>query len=143
MNEIRSVATALALLALSGSAGATAPELRLEIHYAPGERLDAVDAALIASATTSIDFAAYVLTDKIVIDALASAALRGVEVRVVLDPREHSDLTRLAGLGDRVRVKRGDPYMHMKSYEIDGAGCAPGARISPTQASGCKTTMSS
>jgi phosphatidylserine/phosphatidylglycerophosphate/cardiolipin synthase-like enzyme len=70
----------------------------VEIHYAPAERLDRIDAQLIDTAQNSIDIAAYVLSDWGVIDALNAAAARGVVVRVVLDPREHSDTGRMAGL---------------------------------------------
>jgi hypothetical protein len=79
-----SILASLALLAgLSGPAHAAAPE----IHYAPEERLDRIDAELINNAEMSIDIAAYVLTDWEVIDALDNAAARGGKVRVILDPR--------------------------------------------------------
>ena len=41
-----------------------------EVHFSPEERLDAIDATLIATAKLSIDFASYALTDSIVIAAL-------------------------------------------------------------------------
>ena len=37
-----------------------------EVHFSPEERLDAIDAALIATAKSSIDLASYALTDPIV-----------------------------------------------------------------------------
>src|SRR5215469_7159128 len=55
------------------------------IHYAPAENLEHVDVALIDSAQHEIDFAAYVLTDWPVIQALTRAADRGVKVRIYLD----------------------------------------------------------
>ncbi len=55
------------------------------IHYAPDENLEHVDIGLIDSAKLEIDMAAYVLTDWAVIQALASAAARGVKVRIYLD----------------------------------------------------------
>ena len=58
------------------------------IHYSPTENLERIDRDLIATATTSIDMAAYVLTDVAVMEALSSASLRGVRVRVYLDGRE-------------------------------------------------------
>ena len=67
------------------------PALAQEIHFSPEERLDAIDAALIATARSSIDLASYALTDPIVLDALNAAERRGVVIRVVLDPREHHD----------------------------------------------------
>jgi phosphatidylserine/phosphatidylglycerophosphate/cardiolipin synthase-like enzyme len=92
-----------------------------EVHFSPEERLDAIDAGLIATAKGSIDFASYALTDPIVLDALNGVEHRGVVVRVVLDPRERHDFVKLGDLSDNVRIKRGGPFMHLKAYEIDGA----------------------
>jgi phosphatidylserine/phosphatidylglycerophosphate/cardiolipin synthase-like enzyme len=91
-----------------------------EIHYSPEERLDAIDAQLIATARSSIDLASYALTDPIVINALDDAERRGVAVRIVLDPRERHDFVKLGDLSDNVRIKRGGPYMHLKAYAVDG-----------------------
>jgi phosphatidylserine/phosphatidylglycerophosphate/cardiolipin synthase-like enzyme len=91
-----------------------------ELHYSPEERLDRIDAALIATAKTSIDLASYALTDPIVLDALSDAERRGVAIRIVLDPRERHDFVKLGDLSDSVRMKRGGPFMHLKSYSIDG-----------------------
>ncbi len=91
-----------------------------EVHYAPEERLDAIDAALIATARHSIDLASYALTDPIVLDALNQAEHRGVMIRILLDPRERHDFVKLGDLSDNVRIKRGGPFMHLKAYEIDG-----------------------
>jgi len=103
-----------ALLLISSSAHAQ------EAHFSPEERLDAIDAALIATARSSIDLASYALTDYIVLDALNEAERRGVVIRVVLDPRERHDFVKLGDLSDNVRIKRGGPFMHLKAYEIDG-----------------------
>src|ERR1700722_15038416 len=94
--------------------------LAQDVHYSPEERLDAIDAALIATAKRSIDFASYALTDPVVLDALNEAERRGVAVRIVLDPRERHDFVKLGDLSDNVRIKRGGPFMHLKAYEIDG-----------------------
>jgi phosphatidylserine/phosphatidylglycerophosphate/cardiolipin synthase-like enzyme len=40
-------------------------------------------------------------------------------VRIVLDPREHSDVPRMVGL--EVRQKHPGPIQHLKAFEIDGA----------------------
>jgi phosphatidylserine/phosphatidylglycerophosphate/cardiolipin synthase-like enzyme len=53
-----------------------------EVHYGPGEDLERIDVALFREATKQIDMAAYVLTDRAVVDALREAAVRGVKVRV-------------------------------------------------------------
>ena len=91
-----------------------------EIHFSPEERLDTIDASLIAGATRSIDFASYSLTDAVVLDALQAADKRGVVIRIVLDPRERQDFGRLGNLSDTVRIKRSGPFMHLKAYAIDG-----------------------
>ena len=46
-----------------------------DVHFSPEERLDVIDAALIASAKLSLDFASYALTDPIVIAALSDATV--------------------------------------------------------------------
>jgi phosphatidylserine/phosphatidylglycerophosphate/cardiolipin synthase-like enzyme len=112
---VRSVLLA-ALVALASPAWA---EPQLEVHYAPTERLDRIDVGLIDNAGTSIELAAYVLTDAEVIDALNNAAARGVVVRLILDPRERSAIDRMAGLD--LRRKLPGPLQHLKSYVIDGA----------------------
>ena len=64
---------------------------------------------------------AFSLTDRPVIDALVDAHRRGVVVRVVLDPSEQHALDRLTEVSDGVRrVNSPGPYMHLKSYSIDG-----------------------
>jgi hypothetical protein len=64
------------LAALAPPAHATSPDAQLEIHYSPEERLGRIDAALIATARTTIDLASYSLTDPVVVDALNAAARR-------------------------------------------------------------------
>jgi phosphatidylserine/phosphatidylglycerophosphate/cardiolipin synthase-like enzyme len=49
-----------------------------EIHYAPAEDLETIDVAMIREAKSQIDMAAYLLTDRTVVDALRQAADRGV-----------------------------------------------------------------
>jgi len=41
-----------------------------EVHYSPEEDLAQIDAQLIGSAKTSIDFASYALTDRVIIAAV-------------------------------------------------------------------------
>lgn len=106
---MRLLILAAALFALAPPAYAAEPA---ELPASPEEQLDRVDAELIATAKTSIDFAGYVLTDRLVIDALNAAEARGAVVRIVLDPRERHDFVRLGDLSDNVRVKRGGPFMH-------------------------------
>jgi phosphatidylserine/phosphatidylglycerophosphate/cardiolipin synthase-like enzyme len=102
----------------------------LEHHFAPDENLEKIDVAELAKARRSIDFAAYVLTDVAVIDALIAAAGRGVKVRIYRDgnfdrkPRGFVDvaLARLAASKAIIRFKSdGAPLMHLKAYCVDGA----------------------
>lgn len=58
---------------------------RAEVHYAPAENLEHIDADLLRQAKTSIDFAAYSLTDLLVGNALIEAAHRGVHIRIYRD----------------------------------------------------------
>jgi phosphatidylserine/phosphatidylglycerophosphate/cardiolipin synthase-like enzyme len=105
------------------------------VHYAPAENLEHIDVALIDSARHEIDFAAYVLTDWPVMQALKRAADRGVRVHIYLDGTQFSereptrvfqDLVQTPGVEIRVKRSRGAP-MHLKSYEIDGRVLRTGA----------------
>jgi phosphatidylserine/phosphatidylglycerophosphate/cardiolipin synthase-like enzyme len=111
----------LVAFAFLAALGQPAHAAAVELHASPEESLDVIDAQLINSARSSIDLASYALTDRIVIDALNTAAKRGVKIRIVLDPRERHDFVDLGDLSDNVRVKRGGPLMHLKAYEIDDA----------------------
>ena len=106
-------------------------------HYAPTENLEHLDVSALGKATRTIDIAAYVLTDIPVIEALIAAGGRGVKVRVYrdggggFDPgatvREAQDRLR-AARNVEIRSKRGDgPYMHLKSYCVDGQTFRTGA----------------
>ncbi len=91
-----------------------------EIHYAPVENLERIDVELLSSARFKIDLAAYSLTDWPVIDALIDAHRRGVSVRIVLDPSQQHALDRLREITPDIRMKAPGPYMHLKSYSVDG-----------------------
>jgi hypothetical protein len=96
------------------------------VHYAPAGNLEHIDVELIDSAKHEIDFAAYVLTDWPVMQALIRAADRGVKVRIYLDGTQFAepatvfqDLADTPGVEIRVKSSHGAP-MHLKSYQIDG-----------------------
>jgi phosphatidylserine/phosphatidylglycerophosphate/cardiolipin synthase-like enzyme len=100
-----------------------------EIHYAPRENLENLDAAEIGRAKLSIDMAAYVLTDQQIIAALIDAAERGVVIRLYLDRSQFAEHgpTRgglvealLAHPSVVARVKGADVLMHLKAYAVDG-----------------------
>ena len=102
---------------------------QVEIHYAPRENLEAVDAEEIGRAGLSIDMAAYVLSDPQIIEALTAAAERNVVIRLYLDKSqfaEHGPVR--AGLIESLlaqpnvlaRVKGAGVLMHLKAYAVDG-----------------------
>lgn len=120
------------LVALAGQVVLSACALpasaaQLEIHYAPTENLEHVDTELLRSARARIDMAAYSLTDWPVIDALVDAHRRGVAVRIVLDPNQQHALDRLREISGSIRTKTPGPYMHLKSYTIDGSALRTGS----------------
>ena len=82
-------------------------------------------------------------TDWPVIQALTRAVDRGVAIRIYLDgtqlaEREPAkvfrDLAETPGVEIKIKHETGAP-MHLKSYQIDGASCAPAPRISQHPAS--------
>jgi phosphatidylserine/phosphatidylglycerophosphate/cardiolipin synthase-like enzyme len=105
------------------------------IHYAPAENLEHIDVELIDSARREIDFAAYVLTDWPIMQALTRAANRGVKVRIYLDATQFAEreptrvFEKLAHAPSvEIRVKReSSAFMHLKSYAIDGQLLRTGA----------------
>jgi phosphatidylserine/phosphatidylglycerophosphate/cardiolipin synthase-like enzyme len=99
-----------------------------EVHYAPGEDLERIDVALIGEAAKQIDMAAYVLTDRAVVQALRQAAARGVKVRIWRDANmaaKVGDYDVEAQLGGEIpgielRSKPpGGELMHLKDYCVD------------------------
>ena len=85
----------------------------------PGESIRAAALAAIGAAQHSVDVEMFVLSDRLVLDALLAAARRGVQVRVVLDPTQPQNaasMTELESAGAHVRVYRqaGDELLHAK-----------------------------
>lgn len=102
----------------------------IRIFYAPQTNLAEIDRALIGSARSRIDFAAYVLTDSSVMSALQDAARRGVKLRIYLDPDQPAaktndrntpfwSLMRSPNVEARVKFGGAD-IMHLKAYQVDG-----------------------
>jgi phosphatidylserine/phosphatidylglycerophosphate/cardiolipin synthase-like enzyme len=110
----------------SGSAQAPCPAGGVaEIHYSPSKDLERIDVALIGEAARQIDMAAYVLTDRAVVEALRQAAARGVKVRIWRDAsmaERVGDVDVEAQLGGRVQSLEirsnapGGEFMHLKGY---------------------------
>jgi phosphatidylserine/phosphatidylglycerophosphate/cardiolipin synthase-like enzyme len=113
--------TLLSCVAVLSAASQVQAATGVEVHYSPAEPLDAIDVALINTATSTIDLAAYTLTNPAVVDALLAASQRGVALRIVVDPREPVNRTALGDLPLEVRTKHGGALMHLKGYVIDGA----------------------
>jgi phosphatidylserine/phosphatidylglycerophosphate/cardiolipin synthase-like enzyme len=126
---------AIALCLLLAAPLACTADPAAVVHYAPEENLERIDVALIDGARTSLDMAAYVLTDWPVMQALDRAARRGVAVRLTLDGGAMLDRAPTVPLralidnpGVTIRVKRaGGALMHLKSYQIDGRLLRTGA----------------
>jgi phosphatidylserine/phosphatidylglycerophosphate/cardiolipin synthase-like enzyme len=122
---LRAISTCVVLL-VAPSLAAEAP--RVETHYSPAENLERLDVSLISRAARTIDFAAYVLTDVPVIDALANAGRRGVRVRLFRDGNARDVQGPVADALDRLaeapnvemRFKGPRELMHLKSYCVDG-----------------------
>ena len=76
------------------------------IYYSPATNLERIDAAIIAQAHSSIDMAAFALTDRDVIGAPHAAADCGVAVPIHLDADQVGVFTRSAGYLQRLPPSR-------------------------------------
>jgi len=98
---------------------------KVDVHYAPRENLERYDVALLDRAERSIDMAAYVVSDPVIVDALIRAAERGVKVRLYLDRSQFSHRGRgadalFASPNVIARIKGRGALMHLKAYAVDG-----------------------
>src|ERR1700736_1580853 len=85
----------------------------------PGEGIRAAALAAIAGARQSIDIEMFVLSDRLVLEALVSAARRGVRLRALLDPTQPQNsaaMAQLQSVGAMVRfyLQAGDELLHAK-----------------------------
>jgi phosphatidylserine/phosphatidylglycerophosphate/cardiolipin synthase-like enzyme len=85
----------------------------------PGDGIRAAALAAIAGANHSIDVEMFVLSDRLVLDALVSAAGRGVHLRALLDPTQPQNAAAMAQLVAvratvRFYVQAGDELLHAK-----------------------------
>lgn len=92
----------------------------------PGDGIRAALLAALAVAQRSVDVEMFVLSDRLVLDALVSAAQRGVHVRVLLDPTQPQNVASMQVLkaaGARVRfyAQAGDELLHAKLGILDDA----------------------
>ncbi|MEA2636072.1 MAG: cardiolipin synthase [Chloroflexota bacterium] len=110
-------------LALAGEAASLPPaaadrQVQVLVTH-PGEGIRAAALAEIGAARQSIDIEMFVLSDRLVLDALASAARRGVRVRAILDPTQPQNAAAMseleaAGATVRMYVQAGDELLHAK-----------------------------
>jgi phosphatidylserine/phosphatidylglycerophosphate/cardiolipin synthase-like enzyme len=110
-------------LALAGEAAPLSPpvadrQIQVLVTH-PGEGIRAAALAAIGAAQRSIDIEMFVLSDPVVLDALASAARRGVRVRAILDPTQPQNAAAIAQLQPsgalmRSYVQSGDELLHAK-----------------------------
>jgi len=110
-------------LALSGDPGgipAPAADRTVEVLTThPGEFIRAAALAAITAAQHSIDIEMFVLSDRLVLEALVAAARRGVHLRVLLDPTQPQNggafgLLEPAGAAVRFYRQVGDELLHAK-----------------------------
>ena len=85
----------------------------------PGEGIRAAALAAVAAARHSIDVEMFVLSDRVILDALVAAARRGVSLRALLDPTQPQNATTMAllqaaGAVVRFYVQAGDELLHAK-----------------------------
>jgi phosphatidylserine/phosphatidylglycerophosphate/cardiolipin synthase-like enzyme len=90
----------------------------VEIHYPPAENLEHVDVALLRSAHTKIDMAAFSLSDWAVTDALIDARRRGVALRIVLDPSQQHALDRLREIAGSIRTEAPSARCYYSKFHI-------------------------
>jgi phosphatidylserine/phosphatidylglycerophosphate/cardiolipin synthase-like enzyme len=110
-------------LALAGDAAALPPpstDRQVQVLVTrPGEGIRAAVLAAIRGAHRSIDVEMFVLSDRLVLEALVSAARRGVRVRALLDPTQPQNLAamallRPAAVAVRLYRRLGDELLHAK-----------------------------
>ena len=85
----------------------------------PGGGIRAAALAAVAAARHSIDVEMFVLSDRVILDALVAAARRGVSLRALLDPTQPQNATTMAllqaaGAAVRFYVQAGDELLHAK-----------------------------
>jgi phosphatidylserine/phosphatidylglycerophosphate/cardiolipin synthase-like enzyme len=105
----------------------------LNIHYSNPLTVVPIDVSNLVAAKETIDMAAYALVEPEIVNALATAAGRGVKIRLYLDRTEleaeargdvalsHMALHNLLNLDNvEIRVKNSSVLMHLKSFLVDG-----------------------
>ena len=91
----------------------------------PGDGIRAAALAAVAAARHSIDLEMFVLSDRLILDALVAAARRGVGLRALLDRTQPQNATTMAllqkaGAAVRFYAQAGDELLHAKLGIFDG-----------------------
>jgi phosphatidylserine/phosphatidylglycerophosphate/cardiolipin synthase-like enzyme len=92
----------------------------------PGDGIRAAALAALSAARHTVDVEMFVLSDRLVLDALVAAAQRGVHVRVLLDPTQSQNAASMqvlesAGALVRFYAQAGDELLHAKLAIFDDA----------------------
>lgn len=90
----------------------------------PGDGIRAAALAAITAARHSIDIEMFVLSDRLILEALVGAAQRGVHIRALLDPTQPQNaasmaLLQPAGAEVRFYLQAGDELLHAKLGVFD------------------------
>lgn len=135
-NLLFAVCSFLAMLSSCGQvayaqSSSSSSVISLGTFYAPDADLEQLDVAAIYAASGNINLAAFSLTDKAVVAALAERAKAGITVRIYLDRGElraecRGDATcarialhDLIGVPNvEIKVKHSLLLMHLKSYAV-------------------------
>jgi len=100
-----------------------ADDNEIKVLFSPQDECGREILGRIGSAEKSIELAMYMLTSRVLSNALASAAKRGVVVRVFLDGENAEEYYSKAGFltknGVIVKMEKGEGLMHNKFCVID------------------------
>src|SRR6516164_1106371 len=134
MNKALAILTVGLLTTTVGqNAQAEQRQTSVAIYTSPEMNLGEIDREIIdqVGSAGSINFAAFILSDYSIMNALRSAAQRGAHIRLYLDPEElsrlklspdHPFVKLVQTHGVETRVKAGsEGLMHLKAYSISGA----------------------
>lgn len=113
----------LSILCTSPLFAANIPTGDITVLFSPGDECGKVILDKINSAKKSIELSIYLLTSRVLSQALVAAAKRGVAVRVFVDGEEareyYSKANFLKKNGLLVKFEKGDGLMHNKFCIID------------------------
>ena len=113
---------AIAIMAIA--AGLQTPATTIDTHFSPNQGCAAAIEATLAKATTTLDVAAYEMTQARLSAALQAAQKRGVTIRVLVDRSQEAfpawECRHLRSAAIPVMTDRVEKIMHNKYAIIDG-----------------------